>query len=124
MGGVDLLAAARVAGLRVRHEGNRLVMRGPKRLEPLVCQLLEAKAEVLAALRDEDGFAIPPLRPCRMCRGRRFWRHVHGGHFICDTCHPAPALELVAESIVLAPAISEDLKRLLERYGWEPCEAH
>lgn len=54
--GLTLLVEARRAGLEVRAEGDRLVVRGPRRLEPLARRLLEHKAEVLAV-----------LRPCPTC---------------------------------------------------------
>lgn len=52
-----LLTEAQAAGLRVRAEGDRLVIRGPKRAEPLALKLIEHKAEVLRLL------APAPLRP-------------------------------------------------------------
>jgi hypothetical protein len=47
---LTLLRKAREAGLTVSTEGNSLVIRGPRRAEPVVLQLAEKKAEVLAAL--------------------------------------------------------------------------
>ena len=52
MVGLTLLKAAHAAGLAVRADGSRLVVRGPRRAEPLAKQLLENKAEVLDVLAD------------------------------------------------------------------------
>ncbi len=57
MGGVELLRQARDAGLYVQAEGDRLRIRGPKRLEPLALELLRCKAELLAVLSDNDRWA-------------------------------------------------------------------
>lgn len=52
MGGViDLLADAHRLGLAVRLDGDRLVVRGPKRAEAIARALLAHKAEVLGVLR-------------------------------------------------------------------------
>jgi hypothetical protein len=50
MDGLTLLQRARDAGLRVEAAGDKLLIRGPKRSEPVVKLLAENKAEVLAAL--------------------------------------------------------------------------
>ena len=50
MDALSLLAEARAAGLDVRVDGDRLVVRGPKTAEPLVRRLGEAKADVIALL--------------------------------------------------------------------------
>lgn len=62
-----LLQKARVAGLRIHVETDRLDLRGPRRLAPLVEELAGRKAEVLAALGAESAlreteapFAILP----------------------------------------------------------------
>lgn len=76
MGGVKLLEEARAAGLRVRAQGDRLIVRGPKSAEPVAKALLAKKAEVLALLHqhpdyrslymqvagavEEDAFLIDP----------------------------------------------------------------
>jgi hypothetical protein len=50
MDSLALLINAHAAGLQVRAEGERLIVRGPKRLTALAQQLLSQKAEVLEAL--------------------------------------------------------------------------
>jgi hypothetical protein len=55
--GVDLLDRARAAGLRVSADGDRLVVRGAVRLEALAREILDRKAEMLAALRQEAEHA-------------------------------------------------------------------
>jgi hypothetical protein len=47
---MKLLEEARAVGLKVRVEGERLVVRGPKVAEPIAKMLLAKKAEVLALL--------------------------------------------------------------------------
>jgi len=56
MGGVKLLEEARAAGLRVRAEGDRLIVRGPKSAEPVAKALLAKKAEVLALLHRQPDY--------------------------------------------------------------------
>jgi hypothetical protein len=51
MDGVALLIEARSAGLAVAVEGGRLVIRGPRRAEPVARKLIQRKPEVVAALR-------------------------------------------------------------------------
>jgi hypothetical protein len=50
MDSVTLLANAYVAGLQVQADGERLMVRGPKRLAPLVQYLLSRKVEILDVL--------------------------------------------------------------------------
>lgn len=50
MDGIPLLRQARSAGLTVLAQGDKLVVRGPRRAGPLVEQLLAHKAEILDAL--------------------------------------------------------------------------
>jgi len=53
MDGVTLLRRARSAGLRVVAEGDKLVVRGPRRAEPVALLLLAHKPAVSAALAGE-----------------------------------------------------------------------
>ena len=50
MDGLTLLREARAAGLEVQAREGRLVIRGPRRPEPIVRRLLAHKALVLDAL--------------------------------------------------------------------------
>jgi len=113
------LAEARAAGLKLRAEGGLLHVRGPLALEPIVRRLFQAKIEVLAALQDEQKFAITPSRPCRLCDGHYFWSRA-GGAAICSRCHPCPSPDLVAEEFTITATPSKEVNRLLERFGWEP----
>jgi hypothetical protein len=57
MDGMTLLRQASEAGLAVAAQGNKLVIRGPRRAEPVARLLIERKREVLAALstvRDQE----------------------------------------------------------------------
>jgi hypothetical protein len=60
MGSLTLLDQARAAGLSVAAVGDRLVIRGPRRAEPIACELMGRKAEVLALL---VAPAEPTLEP-------------------------------------------------------------
>src|SRR5262245_34463875 len=101
---VALLDRARHAGLVVLREGDRLMVRGPKRLADLAVHLLDRKAEGPAAPDgeaapagatgpDQDG-AAPPTAPCRCC-GATAW-HRAGGGWACARCHPPPHTTPVA----------------------------
>ena len=57
MVGVTLLAEARGAGLEVRAESERLIVRGPSSAEPLARRLLDSKPTVLAELEAEQARA-------------------------------------------------------------------
>jgi hypothetical protein len=52
MDGLTLLRRAHDVGLRLEAAADKLVIRGPKRAEPVVRLLAEYKAEVLAAIAD------------------------------------------------------------------------
>jgi hypothetical protein len=52
MDGLTLLRQAREAGLAVAFDGDRLVIRGPKRAEPVARLLIQNKPEVVAALAE------------------------------------------------------------------------
>ncbi len=54
MDGLTLLDEATAAGLSVRVDGGRLVVRGPRRAEPLARRLLANKALVLQAILPPD----------------------------------------------------------------------
>src|SRR5262245_8967692 len=55
MDGVRLLARARAAGLVVRLDGERIVVRGNRHLGGLATEVLSQKAAVVTALRAEVG---------------------------------------------------------------------
>ena len=62
MAGMKLLEEARAAGLKVRVEGDRLIVRGPKSTERVARTLLEKKAEVLALLSQQSPFPCPECK--------------------------------------------------------------
>jgi len=101
MGGLSLLLAADWAGLKVTADGDRLLVRGPKRLKPLADQILARKAEVMALLRDGSWrlpvvkYANEPVRPgpprkCYGCGHVRWFTTVSNdqGAWQCGACHP------------------------------------
>jgi hypothetical protein len=53
--GMTLLEEARVAGLEVTAEGDRLIVRGPRSAESLAKTLLEHKSELIVILRMKDA---------------------------------------------------------------------
>src|SRR5919198_567597 len=64
MGGLSLLERARSAGLQVSAEGGRLVVRGPRRAEPVARELLAHKVDVVrlltcSGLEAEDAACMP-----------------------------------------------------------------
>lgn len=50
MDGLSLLKQAQAAGLAVEAQGDKLVIRGPKRAEALALELIQQKAAVMAVL--------------------------------------------------------------------------
>ena len=63
MDGLNLLAEASAAGLRIRRDRDRLVVRGPRDAEALARKLLEHKVDVFAALGQRPDDA------CHFCGG-------------------------------------------------------
>jgi hypothetical protein len=75
MDAVALLQRAREVGLHVEPKGDTLLVRGPKRLEPMVKLLAEHKDEVLAVLGNtaHESGPLPPVprfdRKARVAEG-------------------------------------------------------
>ena len=80
MGAVSLLQEAASAGLTVRVDGDRLVVRGPKSAGAIAERLLDHKAEVIEALSaewDAEMLALirwflttpSPTEPFELCKG-------------------------------------------------------
>lgn len=101
MDGVALLLAAEVLALKVVADGDRLVVRGPKRLKPLADQILARKPEVMELLRSGSWrlpvvtYSSEPVRPGppKKCYGcghvRWFTTSANGGKaWACGACHP------------------------------------
>lgn len=65
MVGLTLLTEARAAGLAVRVDGDRLIVRGPRQAEALARRLIAHKAEILTALAETASPTgdCEPLRP-------------------------------------------------------------
>ncbi len=67
-----VITEARAAGLDVRADADRLVIRGPRTQEHLARQLLDQKSQVLAVLEAEDAevaWRIAAIRPQVRPRG-------------------------------------------------------
>jgi hypothetical protein len=60
MDGLTLLEEARIAGLTVTVEGNRLRIQGPRRAEPIAQRILAHKEEVVRILTTETAVAVGP----------------------------------------------------------------
>jgi hypothetical protein len=129
MGGVELLAQARALGLEVTEWNGRLRIYGPKEHEDMALRLVEHRPGVLEVLRYESDATTHP-RPttcCRTCGGQAYWRRSRG-HWLCDACHPAPCVDVVAEQHEVAclprdawhTGLSEEVVDLLTRHEWEP----
>jgi hypothetical protein len=74
MEGLTLLREARAAGLSLARDGEDLVIRGPRRAEPVARLLLSRKAEVIQALADATGW------PARHSEALSHWRALHPEH--------------------------------------------
>ncbi|NQT12730.1 MAG: hypothetical protein HQ582_08275 [Planctomycetes bacterium] len=101
MDGMMLLAEAHRAGLKVAAEGDKLVVRGPRHLEPLAARLLAHKPAVMAALRSETRKQRTANKvgvdPCYWCGHLQWWRSTVSPDVIrCGWCHP-PAVPRLAE---------------------------
>jgi hypothetical protein len=115
MGGLNLIADARAAGLRLlAGDDGSLIVRGPQSAEAIARQLLACKAEVLAALACESDVTsnLParvspgdcsswdecdelPAAACPTCGGLLFWINPLG-EARCQKCEPpATALKLL-----------------------------
>jgi hypothetical protein len=71
MEGLTLLREARAAGLSLARDGDELVIRGPKRAEPVARLLLLRKVAVIQALADATGW------PARHREALTHWRALH-----------------------------------------------
>ena len=72
MGGMTLLDEAHAAGLAVIIDGDKLVVRGPRRAEPIARELLANKREVMAVLATAE--ALPRGRTTEDARA---WRDLY-----------------------------------------------
>jgi hypothetical protein len=61
MVGMNLLAEARMAGLTVLADGDRLRLAGPKSADPIARKLLDRKADVMVALAAEAVRNLPAV---------------------------------------------------------------
>jgi hypothetical protein len=75
-----LLAEARAAGLSLKVDGDRLIVRGPKAAEPIVRRLRDAKPAILERLRTAPTpDALPPLTRSDAFAENEFIARAHGG---------------------------------------------
>lgn len=119
---VTLLRKAREAGLVIQPDGDRLLVRGPRRAEPIVMLLKEHKPAVMAALQ----------RLCPDCLTES-WAWTHDGRRVCrrclnlpphfgEACRPRPIPEAVAAEVrrieAEALALGWTRKELWQNAGW------
>lgn len=79
MGGRALLMRAADAGLTIRIEHDRLVVRGPRRAAPIARQVLEQKAMVAEVLKPGIGIDIDDATWRALYADRfAYWRSFHG----------------------------------------------
>jgi hypothetical protein len=140
MDGLNLLRHARDAGLAVAAEGDKLVIRGPKRAGRVALLLIEHKPDVLAALAPAEGTTqwLHDRYAARISHwflhGRRRWQEaealaygellnechlVHGGRWPQSQCAgcDGPIADSAALSLGDGNSVHfEDLGCLL-RYG-------
>jgi hypothetical protein len=101
MDGLTLLRRAHAAGLSVAAEGDKLVIRGPRRAEPVALTLLNHKPDVLAALDEAAGWRArhrealahhaalhPPAEAARLAWGELEcrWHRLHGARVPPEQC--------------------------------------
>ncbi len=121
MGGVALLADARAAGLTVRADGDKLVVRGPRRCAALAQSLLDHKPDVMAALAEWGDAAAavawfaswsPPAEPFVLKPGNTVldphrWRQSIAADIAQGPCGPRARYG----------ALQDDLRRLHGLFG-------
>jgi hypothetical protein len=96
-----LVKGAQAAGLTIRAEGDRLVVRGPRSAEPLARTVLGRKAEVLAFLGRQELRADRPPPP--------------------GDSEPAPDHAGVAEEVGLPPRPPADAELIVVDRSARPC---
>ncbi len=79
MDGLILLRRAHEAGLAVQAEGDKLVIRGPKRAESVARLLIVHKPEVLAALVPREA---PDRTPDEDATDRALWRDRYAARIV------------------------------------------
>ena len=126
MDSLSLLHRARLAGLKVRADGDQLVVRGRRSQEQLAQELLAHKVEVMAELAANqlgpwpketvaitaDICAVKTLADlqalgsgdrlpgsCYACGAATWWRlRAEGGPWICTRCYPPRPAQSEIES--------------------------
>jgi len=78
-GHCDAPGRAHDAGLRLKPVDNQLLVEGPKRAEPIVRLLAAHKAEIMAALTENDNRAtLAPKEPLAATTDAEYWRLFFG----------------------------------------------
>jgi hypothetical protein len=88
MDGLKLLQEAKAAGLAVSVDGDKLVIRGPRKAEAIAKLLLEHKPAVIEALQQASRqHDQADAAPCLWCRRASRWLSVYRVE-VCGECHP------------------------------------
>ena len=127
MDSMTLLVEARVAGLDVRVEGDRLIVRGPKTAAPLAQQLLDRKPEVLELLSGEDyevawrvefmRTQVRPTGPVPFLVARRTLSDTRGLCLSCDAPLPEGATVRCAPCVRAAERVLNELREDVRSSG-------
>lgn len=102
MDGVMLLEDAHSAGLTVRVDGDRLVLRGPPSAEAVAKKLLWHKGDVMKAMTASMALTVvetgndtdlgpQDLPPCPSCGSLELWQDLLGG-WHCQRCNAVALL--------------------------------
>lgn len=66
---LKLFEQAKAAGLIVRLDGEKLVIKGPKSRAHLAKELIENKAEILALVKAQNKLSVQNREVCPLCQG-------------------------------------------------------
>ena len=101
-----MLHEARAAGLRIRREGEALIVRGDEGQGNRARELLAHKPLVLEALEHEDEYRGHELS---QHDGEHVdWREGSKGHLVCSSCEPPLVQDSDLDGVMQAVAASEE----------------
>ena len=114
MGALRLIEEARSAGLKLRAEGDRLLIRGPKSAEPLAKALLDRKAEILPFLQEQPVATVyPSPEPLPFLDDTREAAPAADA-WLCPHCGRSATIDDVLPSL--------DGERILTLWRCDPCQ--
>jgi hypothetical protein len=113
MAALKLIEEARSAGLKLRAEGDRLVIRGPKSAEPIAKALLDRKEEILPFLQEQPAATIRPTPEPAPFHDDAREAPPAADSWLCPHCERPATIEDVDLSL--------DGQRMLTFWSCEPC---